>query len=386
MLSVLRTALARSVRGNKPVANLPTGILLRSYTASNVAHFQITRDERIKSNGVLLPSSSSLSLPSSSLSPLWQQVRHASAKAIASRPKTPLVRIDGQFKTFKPRTPGIRFRRLPLRDHLWKGRPIRELTVAKRNKGGRNNTGRITVRHRGGGHRRRIRLLDWRRHTPGIHEVIRLEYDPGRTAHIALLKCEATEELTYIVAPDKVVPGDRLISYMRKATAPTTTAATDNSTEVNTGMTPALSIAPGNCMPLSMVPVGTLVHCVGLRKGGPAQLARAAGTYAQVLQTGTRGYAQLKLSSGEVRRIPVDACATIGTTSNANHQHRIDGKAGVRRWKGWRPTVRGTAMNKVDHPNGGGRGKSKGGRQPTSPWGQLRRAWLNQDHDDSLFL
>ncbi|RKP28086.1 translation protein SH3-like domain-containing protein, partial [Syncephalis pseudoplumigaleata] len=295
-----------------------------------------------------------------------------------------------QFKTFKPRTPGLRFRRLPLRDHLWKGRPIRKLTIAKRKQGGRNNTGRITVRHRGGGHRQRIRLLDWHRRTPGVHTVVRLEYDPGRTAHIALLRCEATEELSYIVAPDKVMPGDQLISYI---TRPTTTAsssssdASENETATYTGdISQTLSVTPGNCMPLSMVPVGTLVHCVGLRKNGPAKLVRSAGTYAQVLQTGKRGYAQLKLSSGEVRRIPVEACATIGTVSNPNHQHRIDGKAGVRRWKGWRPTVRGTAMNKVDHPNGGGRGKSKGGHQPKSPWGQLAKGGTTRHRKNPLVV
>ncbi|RKP11074.1 translation protein SH3-like domain-containing protein [Thamnocephalis sphaerospora] len=313
--------------------------------------------------------------PTASLlrAPLAVTARYASNSALKKGKKekehTPLVRLDEHFKTFKPRTPGLRFRRLPRRDHLWKGGPVRALTVAKRNKGGRNNTGRITVRHRGGGHRRRIRLLDWRRAEPGTHEVVRLEYDPGRTAHIALLKSVATEKLSYIVAPDKVAAGDRLVSYMgNKATA-----AEKASETADIGVMQAISIRPGNCMPLSMVPVGTLVHCIGLHKGGPAQLARAAGTYAQVLQTGLRGYAQLKLSSGEVRRIPVEACATIGTTSNPNHQHRIDGKAGARRWKGWRPTVRGSAMNKVDHPNGGGRGKSKGGHQPKSPWGKLAK-------------
>jgi ribosomal protein L2 len=298
----------------------------------------------------------------------------------AEKTISPLVRIDEQFKTFKPRTPGLRFRRLPLRDHLWKGRPIRALTVAKRKTGGRNNTGRITVRHRGGGHRRRIRLLDWYRKEPGQHEVVRLEYDPGRTAHIALLRSLETGKLSYIVAPDKVSPGDKLISYMGM----NNNQQKNNKTDSNVPQT--ISIRPGNCMPLSMVPVGTLVHCIGLQKGGPAKLARAAGTYAQVLQTGKQGYAQLKLSSGEVRRIPVEACATIGTVSNPNHQHRIDGKAGARRWKGWRPTVRGTAMNKVDHPNGGGRGKSKGNHQPKSPWGKLAKGGTTRTKKNPLVV
>jgi ribosomal protein L2 len=219
--------------------------------------------------------------------------------------------------------------------------------------------------------------------------VVRLEYDPNRTAHIALLRCETTQALSYIIAPNKAVAGDQLVSYMTPTTTNTNKHATnsDESTDTDSmSILQSLNMTPGNCMPLSMVPVGTLVHCIGLRKNGPAQLARAAGTYAQVLQTGKRGYAQIKLSSGEVRRIPVDACATIGTASNPNHQHRIDGKAGVRRWKGWRPTVRGTAMNKVDHPNGGGRGKSKGGRQPTSPWGQLAKGGTTRHRKNPLVV
>ncbi|KAK9763208.1 mitochondrial 54S ribosomal protein rml2 [Basidiobolus ranarum] len=272
-----------------------------------------------------------------------------------------VVRKDGQFKTWKPITPGLRFKRMVLRDHLWKGRPIRKLTVAKRKKGGRNNTGRITVRHRGGGHKRRIRILDWQRTKPGAHEVVRLEYDPGRTAWIALLKNLKNEELSYIVAPDKVQPGDIVQSY-RKPPTP------DHGQHAD--ITQTVSIERGNCMPLKMIPVGSLIHCIGLVPFGPGLMCRSAGTYGQLMATGQTGYAQVRLSSGEVRRIHVDCIATIGVVSNPNHQHQILGKAGARRWRGWRPTVRGMAMNPCDHPHGGGRGKSKGNRHPVSPWGK----------------
>ncbi|KAI8146081.1 translation protein SH3-like domain-containing protein [Fennellomyces sp. T-0311] len=270
-----------------------------------------------------------------------------------------------QFKTYKPTTPGKRWLKRVPRDHLYKGKAVRKLTVAKRSTGGRNNTGRITVRHRGGGHKRRIRIIDWHRAEPGQQIVERLEHDPGRSAWIALLRHEQTGTLSYIVAPQGVKPGDKLISYR----------AEQNKTDTvdEHGITRTVSIDPGNCMPLKMVPVGTIIHNIGLKRNGPAIMARAAGTYAQLIQTGETGYAQVRLSSGEVRLVPVDACATIGAVSNPDHQHETLGKAGRSRWMGIRPTVRGVAMNSTDHPHGGGRGKSKGNKHPRSPWGVLAK-------------
>ncbi|OAD68269.1 hypothetical protein PHYBLDRAFT_90032, partial [Phycomyces blakesleeanus NRRL 1555(-)] len=266
-----------------------------------------------------------------------------------------------QFKTYKPSTPGKRWLKRVPRDHLYKGKAVRRLTVEKRSTGGRNNTGRITIRHHGGGHKRRIRIIDWNRMESGSQEVMRLEHDPGRSAWIALLKHKQTGSLSYIVAPHGVKPGDVVTSYR----------ASDSKT--TDGITRIVSVDVGNCMPLKMIPVGTIVHNIGLKRSGPAIIARSAGTYAQLIQTGETGYAQLRLSSGEVRLIPVDACATIGAVSNPDHQHEMLGKAGRSRWMGIRPTVRGVAMNTCDHPHGGGRGKSKGNKDPRSPWGVLSK-------------
>ncbi|KAI9296906.1 ribosomal protein L2 [Neoconidiobolus thromboides FSU 785] len=286
------------------------------------------------------------------------------------RVESPLVRTDGQFKTFKPITPGLRFRRMPLRDHLHKGKPIRKLTIAKRKTGGRNNSGRITTRHRGGGHRQRIRIIDFHRKAPGQCEVMRLEYDPGRSAHIALIKNLDNEELSYILAPQGLEPGMIVESFV---TPKEKTEQEKAEEEAYGDITLTVPINIGNCMPLHMAPVGTIMHCIGLKKGGKAQMIRSAGTWAQLVATGKTGYAQIKLSSGEVRKVPVDAIGTVGKVSNPNHQHRVLGKAGARRRLGWRPSVRGMAMNPRDHPHGGGRGKSKGNRQPTSPWGVLAK-------------
>ncbi|KAL1914918.1 mitochondrial 54S ribosomal protein uL2m [Calcarisporiella thermophila] len=264
----------------------------------------------------------------------------------------------GQFKTKKPTTPSKRWLRRARRDHLWKGKPIRKLTVALRKTGGRNHHGRITVRHRGGGHRRRLRLIDWRRHTPGPHEIVRLEYDPNRTAHLALLRHKENGGLSYILAPHGSKPGDVVESYCGAS-------QTRDVTRV--------SFERGNCMPLRMIPVGSIVHCIGLRPHGPAVMVRSAGTSAQVVQTGEKGHALVRLCSGEVRRVPVDACATLGVVSNPDHQHESLGKAGRKRWMGIRPTVRGVAQNSVDHPHGGGRGKSKSNKHPRSPWGWLTK-------------
>ncbi|KAJ1913485.1 mitochondrial 54S ribosomal protein rml2 [Tieghemiomyces parasiticus] len=275
-----------------------------------------------------------------------------------------VVRRDGLFKTYKPITPGLRHRRMPLRDHLWKKGPIKELTIAKRRQGGRNCTGRITVRHRGGGHKRRIRLVDFHRKDAGEQRVVRLEYDPGRSAHIALLEHTETKKLSYVVAPDKLEPGMTVQSFRNYDPSKQTDASTGQE------ITRSVSIDVGNCLLLSMIPVGINIHCISMHPAGPAKLARAAGTFAQVVSTGASGYAQVRLCSGEVRKIPVNSCATIGVVSNVNHIHTQLGKAGARRHRGWRPVVRGMAMNKCDHPHGGGRGKSKSNVQPVSPWGK----------------
>ncbi|KAG0169614.1 hypothetical protein DFQ28_010245 [Apophysomyces sp. BC1034] len=262
-----------------------------------------------------------------------------------------------QFKTKKPTTPGKRWLKRVPRDHLYKGKAVRALTLAKRSTGGRNNTGRITVRHRGGGHKRRIRIIDWQRAETGAQTVLRLEHDPGRTAWIALLEHDTTKKMSYIVAPQGLKPGDKVASYRGETGAVEHAAVLD----------------AGNCLPLKMIPVGTVLHNIGLRRNGPAIMARSAGTYAQLIQTGETGYAQVRLSSGEVRLVPVEACATVGAVSNPDHQHEMLGKAGRSRWLGIRPSVRGMAMNACDHPHGGGRGKSKGNKDPRSPWGVLAK-------------
>jgi ribosomal protein L2 len=267
-----------------------------------------------------------------------------------------------QFKTKKPTTPGKRWLKRVPRDHLYKGKAVRALTIAKRSTGGRNNTGRITIRHRGGGHKRRIRIIDWHRQESGSQTVMRLEHDPGRTAWIALLKHDSTGKLSYIVAPHGIKTGDKVTSYRSH------TSSTEGEQ-----ITRTVAIDAGNCMPLKMIPVGTILHNIGLKRNGPAVMARSAGAYAQLIQTGETGYAQVRLSSGEVRLVPVDACATIGAVSNPDHQHEMLGKAGRSRWLGIRPTVRGMAMNSCDHPHGGGRGKSKGNKDPRSPWGVLAK-------------
>jgi ribosomal protein L2 len=282
---------------------------------------------------------------------------------------------DGRFKTFKPTTPGLRFRKLVNRDHLWKGPPEKSLTTGKRNTGGRNRHGRITVRHRGGGVKRRLRMVDWKRETPGLQSVVRLEYDPNLSAHLALLKHQETGGLSYIVAPHDLQVGGVVQSF--RAGLP----QVEGKSLADILATPGV-IEKGNCLQLKHIPVGTLVHCIALRKGGKAQMCRSAGTYGQVVFTADSGYAQVKLQSGEVRKINVEAVATIGTVSNPDHKHRILGKAGVSRRLGRRPSVRGVAMNPVDHPHGGGTGKSKGGRHPVTPWGKLtkgKRTSLNRN-------
>ncbi len=245
----------------------------------------------------------------------------------------------------KPTSPGRRFVAKVVDPTLHKGTPYKPLLEKQHGSGGRNNAGRITTRHRGGGHKQHYRKIDFKRAKDGIKATVaRLEYDPNRSANIALLKY-ADGEYRYIVAPRGVASGDELMSG---TTAP---------------------IRPGNAMALRNVPVGSVVHCVELKPGKGAQLARSAGTSCQLVAR-EGAYATLRLRSGEMRRVPAECRATLGEVGNSEHNLRSLGKAGAKRWRGVRPTVRGVAMNPVDHPHGGGEGKSSGGRHPVSPTGR----------------
>jgi len=249
------------------------------------------------------------------------------------------------LKSFKPITPSMRQLVIVDRAGLWKGKPVKALTSGKAESGGRNNHGRITAHHRGGGHKRRLRLVDFKRRKFDVAATVeRLEYDPNRSAFIALIKY-ADGELSYILAPQRLKAGDQIVSGER------------------------VDIKPGNAMPLANIPVGTIVHNVELKRGRGGQLARSAGTYAQLVGKDA-GYAQIKLNSGELRLVPGECLATVGAVSNPDNQNTVAGKAGRKRWLGRRPVVRGVAMNPVDHPHGGGEGKTSGGRHPVTPWGK----------------
>lgn len=244
----------------------------------------------------------------------------------------------------KPTSPGRRFVVRVQTPDLHKGGPYEPLVERQSTHGGRNNVGRITVRHQGGGHKQRYRLIDFRREKDGIPAVVeRLEYDPNRTAHIALV-CYADGERRYILAPKGVQVGANLLSGV---SAP---------------------IKPGNTLPLRNIPLGTSVHAIEIKPGKGAQFARSAGAYAQIVAR-EGGFATLRLRSGEMRRIHLECRATVGEVGNAEHNLRSLGKAGAKRWRGIRPTVRGVAMNPVDHPHGGGEGRTSGGRHPVTPWG-----------------
>jgi large subunit ribosomal protein L2 len=249
------------------------------------------------------------------------------------------------LKSFKAITPSLRQLVIVDRSGLWKGKPVKALTKGKSETGGRNNHGHITAHHRGGGHKRRLRLVDFKRRKFDVAATVeRLEYDPNRSGFIALIKY-ADGELAYILAPQRLKAGDQVVSGER------------------------VDIKPGNAMPLANMPVGTIVHNVELKKGRGGQLARSAGTYAQLVGKDA-GYAQIKLNSGELRMVPAECLATVGAVSNPDQQNIVIGKAGRTRWLGHRPVVRGVAMNPVDHPHGGGEGKTSGGRHPVTPWGK----------------
>ncbi|WP_018631575.1 50S ribosomal protein L2 [Neomegalonema perideroedes] len=249
------------------------------------------------------------------------------------------------LKTYKPTTPGQRGLVLIDRSGLWKGRPEKTLVEGLTKSGGRNNLGRMTVRHRGGGAKRLYRFIDFKRRkwdVPGVVE--RLEYDPNRTAFIALVKYE-DGEVAYILAPQRLAVGDKVVAGAK------------------------VDVKPGNAMPLSGMPIGSIVHNIEMKAGKGGQIARSAGTYAQFVGRDA-GYAQLRLNSGEVRLVREECMATVGAVSNADHMNQNLGKAGRNRHLGWRPTVRGVAMNPVDHPHGGGEGRTSGGRHPVTPWGK----------------
>ena len=227
------------------------------------------------------------------------------------------------------------------------------------------------VRHRGGGHKRRLRKVDFDRMEPGKHNVERIEHDPGRNAHIALITNVETGEKSYIVAAEGMRAGDEVQSF-RTGLPPEIIKSMGH--KMDLGMVATKTVWRGNCLPLALIPIGTVIFNIGLRRGKGAQMCRSAGTYGQI--TGydsedqrTAKYVHVRLQSGEVRSLPRQACATIGVASNVNFNKRMLGKAGRKRWLGIRPTVRGLAMNAADHPHGGGRGKSKGNVHPVSPWG-----------------
>ena len=250
------------------------------------------------------------------------------------------------LKTFNPVTPSLRQLVIVDRSGLHKGKPVKALTEGKSSKGGRNNLGRVTARYQGGGHKKSYRLVDFKRRKFEVEATVeRLEYDPNRTAFIALIKYD-DGELSYILAPQRLAAGDKVISSEK-----------------------GVDVKPGNTMPLQYIPVGSIVHNVEMKPGKGGQMARSAGTYVQLVGR-DQGMAILRLNSGEQRLVPGSCLATIGAVSNPDHINTNDGKAGRSIWKGKRPHVRGVAMNPVDHPHGGGEGRTSGGRHPVTPWGK----------------
>jgi large subunit ribosomal protein L2 len=250
------------------------------------------------------------------------------------------------LRTFKPVTPSLRGTVLIDRSELWKGKPVKGLTEGKSSTGGRNNLGRITSRFRGGGHKRSYRIVDFKRRAKlGVPATVeRIEYDPNRSAFIALIKYQ-DGELSYILAPQRLKAGDTVVAAERA------------------------DVKPGNAMPLSAIPVGTIIHNLEMKPGAGGKVARAAGSYAQLVGK-DQGYAQVKLMSGELRLLRGECMATIGAVSNPDNSNQQIGKAGRSRWLGRKPHNRGVAMNPVDHPHGGGEGRTSGGRHPVTPWGK----------------
>lgn len=256
------------------------------------------------------------------------------------------------LKNYNPVTPSLRGTVLVDKSALWKGKPVKTLTEGLKSTGGRNGQGRTTSRFRGGGHKKSYRLVDFKRRKWDMPATVeRLEYDPNRSAFIALLKYE-DGELAYILAPQRLGVGDTVVAGER------------------------VDVKPGNAMPLSGMPVGTIIHNVELKPGKGGQLARSAGTFAQLVGR-DQGYALLKLSSGEQRKVLASCMATVGAVSNPDHSNQKIGKAGRNRWLGWRPHVRGEVMNPVDHPLGG---RTRGGRHPKSPTGKPTRGYKTRSN------
>jgi large subunit ribosomal protein L2 len=249
------------------------------------------------------------------------------------------------LKQFNPVTPSLRGTVLINRSELWKGKPVKTLTEGKHKTGGRNNHGRTTSFFRGGGHKQTYRFVDFKRRKYDVSATVeRLEYDPNRSAFIALVKYD-DGELSYIIAPQRLRAGDKIVAGSR------------------------VDIKPGNAMPMAAIPVGTIIHNVEMKLGAGGKMARAAGTYAQLVGKDA-GYAQVKLQSGELRVVRAECMATVGAVSNPDNQNQSLGKAGRARWMGRRPHNRGVVMNPVDHPHGGGEGRTSGGRHPVTPWGK----------------
>ncbi len=249
------------------------------------------------------------------------------------------------LKSYKPTTPGQRGLVLIDRSELWKGRPVKSLTEGLTKSGGRNNTGRITSRRRGGGAKRLYRVGDFKRQKHDVEGVVvRIKYDPNRTAFIALIQYTDGEQ-AYILAPQRIAVGDKVVAGEK------------------------VDVKPGNAMPFQGMPIGTIVHNIELKPGKGGQIARAAGTYAQFVGR-DGGYAQIRLSSGELRMVRQECMATVGAVSNPDNSNQNIGKAGRNRHKGIRPSVRGVVMNPIDHPHGGGEGRTSGGRHPVTPWGK----------------
>lgn len=255
------------------------------------------------------------------------------------------------IKKFKPVTPSLRQLQQVVEPLLWKGKPVKSLTVGMTKSGGRNNLGRLTSYQQGGGHKKRYRLIDFKRATNTHSTVIRLEYDPNRSAYIALLQNTTSKDLSYILAPSGLKIGQSVFSG------------------------PHADINIGNSMPLKYIPIGTMIHNIELMPNQGGKICRSAGTFASLIQKDEHGYAMIRLSSGEQRSILLDCYATIGSVSNEDHKNEQIGKAGRSRWLGIRPNVRGVAMNPVDHPHGGGQGKTSGGRPSVTAWGMPTKGY-----------
>ena len=267
------------------------------------------------------------------------------------------------LKQFNPVTASLRGTVLINRSELWKGKPVKTLTEGKNKSGGRNNHGRTTSFFRGGGHKQSYRHVDFKRRKFDVPATVeRLEYDPNRSAFIALVKYD-DGELSYILAPQRLRAGDKVVAGLR------------------------VDIKPGNAMPMAAIPVGTIIHNVEMKIGAGGKMARAAGTYAQLVGKDA-GYAQVKLQSGELRLVRAECMATVGAVSNPDNQNQSLGKAGRARWLGRRPHNRGVVMNPVDHPHGGGEGRTSGGRHPVTPWGKPTKGYKTRvnKRTDSMII